>query len=179
VEKKHKIELSVQCTEKEHEEAWFIVQYRCGILRFWPLVFVAALLFVAAASYAFHVKKAYELLAAGFCILSVTLPVVYFWYSILYVNKRRRHYLQKYMSVGERKLLVFEHSVSIKSDCVSTDIPFEDCVYLVEKKTYFLLIQNRRGYLIIPKRDVPCGEMDVLRKRLKRCSAVYRVFHRG
>ncbi len=181
MKRKHKIEFSVSCTAKEHEKAWFTVQYRCGVLQFWWLVFLVSLLLIASAACMLFTKQTTDLFwtAIAFCGAAIALPFVYFSIVIPHVNKRRRHYLEKYMAIGERTLSVFSHSISITSQMVSTDIPFSDCKYFLEKKDFFLLIQNRRGYLIIPKRDVPEKEMKELKKRLKRGSAWYRLFHRG
>ncbi len=176
--RKHKIEFTVACTEQEHKKAWFTVQFRCGILQFWWIVFLVSLLFLSSA-YMLFSKQAMDLLLVGiaFCVLAIGLPVVYFTIAILNVKKRRRHYLDKYMAIGERTLTVFSHSISITSKMVSTDIPFSDCIFFIEKKDFFILVQSRRGYLIIPKRDVPINEMDELKKRLKHGSLWYRLTH--
>ncbi len=178
---KHKIEFSVSCTAEEHEKAWFTVQYRCGVLQFWWVVFFLSLSLIGAASYMLLFKQQTDLflLAIAFCALSILLPIVYFPIVIPHVNKRRRHYLEKYMATGERTLTVFSHSISVSSKIVSTDIPFSDCKFFVEKKDFFLLIESRRSYLIIPKREIPEHEMKELKKRLKRGSLWYRLFHRG
>lgn len=181
MKRKHKIEFSVSCTAEEHEKAWFTVQYRCGVLQFWWLVFLISLLFIAAAAYMLLAKQTTDLFGMIFlfCGMAIGLPIVYFSIVIPHVNKRRRHYLEKYMAIGERTLSVFSHSISVSSQIVSTDLPFSDCRYFLEKKDFFLLIKHRRSYLIIPKRDVPENEMQELKTRLKRGSLWYRVFHRG
>lgn len=178
---KHKIEFAVNCTPKEHEKAWFTVQYRSGILKFWLLVFLSSLFFIGAAAYTLLHKKAEDLfwLATAFCLLSIVLPIVYFTFVILRVNQRRHYYQQKYMAIGERMITVFSHSVSVTSEILSTDIPFSDCQYLVEKKEYYIVIQDRRSYLVIPKRDIPEGKEKEVKRRLKRASATYRIFHKG
>lgn len=179
--KKHKIEFSVNCTPAQHEKAWFCVQYRCGVLQFWILVLLVSLLMIGAAAHTLLTKQTDDLLWLVILFFSATivLPIVYFSKVIPHVNKRRRYYLQKYMAIGQREVTVFSHSISVTSQLVSTDIPFSDCKFFLDKKDFFLLIQNRRGYLIIPKADVPQGEMQELKKRLKRGSLWYRVFHRG
>ncbi len=179
--RKHKIELVCNCTPQEHEKAWFTVQYRCGILRFWPFVFLASLLLIGNVAYMLltkHIETKFWSVILFSC-MAIAIPLVYFSMVIPYVNKRRHYYLEKYMTIGERTLTVFSHSISIGSKIVSSDIPFSDCKFFLDKKDYLLLIQNRRSYLIIPKRDVPEKEMQELKKRLKRGSVWYRAFHRG
>ena len=179
--KKQTIEFITDCTPQQHEKAWFCVQYRCGILQFWPLIFLTSLFMIGVVVTALQTKATAELLwlIVLFSSLAVALPFVYFLIVIPYVNQRRRYYLEKYMAVGSREITVYSHSLSVKSQLVSTDIPFSDCKFLINKREFFVLVQNRRGYLIIPKNDVPQGQLKELKKRLKKGSAWYRVFHRG
>lgn len=179
--RKHKIEFTVSCTEKEHEKAWFAVQFACGILRFWPLIFLFSLFLYTAAVYAVMIKgePITNPLVVILCICAICIPIVYFIPCILRVNKRRRYYNRKYLSVGEKELTVFGHSVAVKSKLVSSDMPFRNCKRLIRRKDFYVLVQTRRTYLIIPKRQIPVGEEKELKERLKLCSAAYRLFHRG
>ena len=178
---KQKYEFTVNCTPQQHEKAWFCVQYRRGILSFWPLVFFIALFFIGSAAYLLLVKQNNDLLWLKmlFCGIGVFLPIVYFLIVIPYVNKRRRYYLEKYMLAGERTITVYAHSLSITSKMIFTDVPFADCTCFVEKKDFFLLIKDRRGYLVIPKSDIPAEQIKEIKKRLKNASWIYRLFHKG
>ena len=178
---KHKIKFSVFCTPEEHQKAWFTVQFRCGLLQFWWIILLSSVVLLGVTVNILLTEQIKDMLVwlIVFASLSFLIPVVYFSIVIPHVNKRRRHYLEKYMSIGERELIVFSHSISVASKMVSTDIPFSDCIFFLEKKEYFILIQNRRGYLIIPKRDIPQGEEEEVRERLKHGSLMYRLLHRG
>ena len=178
---KQVIEFTVNCTPQQHEKAWFCVQYRCGILRFWPLVFLTALFLIGAAAYPFQEIQNdtfFRKETLVYCIGCI-LPIVYFIIAIQYVNKRRRFYLRKYMSLGEQTITVYARSLSMMSKQFFTDVPFADYNFFVEKKEFFLLIKDTHRYLVIPKSDIPAKQIKEVKNRLKYASWIYRLFHKG
>ena len=151
------LNIDMFCTKEEYRKAYWCVMLRVGVLQFWPIVLLTSVILLLCDIQAVFLQTI--ALTSPFSILLLTLvpvlPAGYFLYGISYVRARINHYWRLYRHFGENAVVsTYRGGIVVSSPAFHVQIPFVDCRMLVEKKTFFLIIQSRKSFFIIPKRHI-------------------------
>lgn len=158
----------ISCTEKEYRKAYRIVQWRMGVFRYWPLVVLFSLLSFVTGLLLLQTHTPFLWAALFFWGLAFVVLVGYILYGQLYIRKRICHYWHFHREFGPTKeLSVHRRGFLLFTDSFRMPFDFIDCRWLVDRKDFYLLIENQKCFIVIPKRDVPPEKREVFEKFLR------------
>lgn len=157
----------ISCTEKEYKKAYRMVQWRMGVLRYWPVVVMFSLLSFVTGFYLLQMQTPFLWATLLFWGVAFLLLVGYIVYGQLYIKKRIRHYWHFYREFGPTKeLSLHQRGFLLFTDSFRMPFDFVDCRWLIDRKDFYLLIENEKCFLLIPKRDVPPEKRETFQKFL-------------
>ena len=154
----------ISCTEQEYRKAYRIVQWRTGVLCFWPLAVLFSAFSFATGWMLRHTQTPFPWTILLFWGLGFAVPVGYLIYGRLYTRKRIWHYWHFYQKNGAvKKFCVYSDSFLLMTDSFRMKFYIADCRCMVERRDFYLLIENPKCFVVIPKRDVPPEKAEAFR----------------
>lgn len=166
----HRMSFTFSCTQKEYYQAYRTMQMRIGFLRYWPLIAGISVLIILCEAQSLLLRDK-PLLSAEllvFIALAVIVNATYFIDGFVRMHRRIRHHWHVYQRLGQDKNVnTCSSGLVVTTDAFRTMLPFSDCRVLIERKSYFLLIQNPQFFVVMPKRDIPAASLEDFTKFLR------------